>query len=282
MRTNFKTMLSELNEQLNFLDLENDDKITKCEKAIEVTIRSVEKLKKNFIKEDSKSQEQEIDFFKKIKPQFTSKLIYYNTIYKIETKLPYGGDKIVKHYLNKELKKLKQYFYNNLDFYNYHRTGSCYLDFKYFMRGSIDIKQRLDNFYFEVDPVFSTSHDFKVAEILAHDLVQVYLKNKLLQMDKKEFKEKSQLNHNFRLNWTGSKVALVELLYALHSGGYFNNGAYVLKEVVAYFESIFNIDLGQYRRVFIEIKDRKSNKTRFIDVLKGILLKRINDGDERF
>lgn len=280
MRTKFKTMLSDLDEQLNFLDLENDDKITKCEKALEITIRSVEKLKKSFIKEYSKSQEQEIDFFKKIKPQFTSKLIYFNTIYKLETKLPQGGDKIVKQYLNKELKKLKQYFYNNLDFYNYHRTGSCYLDFKYFVRGTIDIKQRLDNFYFEVDTVFSTSHDFKVAEILAHDLVQVYLKNRLLQMGKKEFKEKSQLNHNFRLNWTGSKVALVELLYALHSGGYINKGTYVMKEFVTYFESIFNIELGQYRRVFIEIKDRKSDKTRFIDKLKVVLLKRINDDDE--
>lgn len=93
-------------------------------------------------------------------------------------------------------------------------------------------------------------------------------------MGKKEFKEKPQLNHNFRLNWTGSKVALVELLYALHSGGYFNNGAYVLKEVVAYFESVFNVDLGQYHRVFIEIKARKSDKARFINVLKEVLLKR--------
>lgn len=65
MRTNFKTMLSELNEQLNFLGLENKDKITKCEKAIEITTRSVEILKRNFIKEINKSQEQEIDFLKK-------------------------------------------------------------------------------------------------------------------------------------------------------------------------------------------------------------------------
>jgi len=57
-------------------------------------------------------------------------------------------------------------------------------------------------------------------------------------MENKEPMEKSQLNHNLRLNWTGSKVALIELLYALHSEGVFNNGAADLKDLVEYFENI--------------------------------------------
>ena len=49
----------------------------------------------------------EIDFFKNIKPKFTSKLIYYNAIYKIESKKPHGGERVLKKYLNNELEKLK-------------------------------------------------------------------------------------------------------------------------------------------------------------------------------
>jgi hypothetical protein len=41
---------------------------------------------------------------------------------------------------------------------------------------------------------FSTSHDFKVAKILAHDLIQVYLEDKLIIMENKDPKEKSQVN----------------------------------------------------------------------------------------
>lgn len=273
-------LLSKLNEQLNFTDLEIDDPIVRSESAINVIVNSIEKLKLIFEKEKSKSQEIEIDFFKSIKPKFTSKLIYYNAIYKIETKKPHGGERIIKKYLNNELEKLKRYFDNNLDFYKYYRTGSNYLDHKYFTRGKFDIKLTLDSFYFEADRTFSTSHDFKVAKIMAHDLIQVYLEDKLLMMENKEPKEKSQVNPKLKQTWTSSKVALIELLYALHTEGVFNNGTSDLKDIAEYFESIFNVNLGQYHRAFLEIRIRKSDQTKFLNTLKEKLIKRMENTDD--
>ena len=273
-------LLSKLNEQLNFTDLEIDDPIQRSESAINIIINSIEKLKIIFEKEKTKSQEQEIDFFKNIKPRFTSKLVYYNAVFKIETKKPHGGERILKKYLNHELEKLKRYFDNNLDFYKYYRTGSNYLDHKYFTRGKFDIKLALDSFYFEVDHNFSTSHDFKVAKILAHDLVQVYLEDKLLAISNKGTKEKSQHNRNAKLTWTAPKVALIELLYALQSEKVFNNGTTDLKEIADYLENIFNVDLGQYRRTFLEIRVRKTERTKFLNTLKDTLEKRMNNSDE--
>lgn len=100
-------LLTKLNEQLNFTDLEIDDPILRSENAINIIISSIDKLKIIFEKDKVKSQEQEIDFFKNIKPKFTSKLIYYNAIFKIETRKPHGGERILKKYLNNELVKLK-------------------------------------------------------------------------------------------------------------------------------------------------------------------------------
>jgi hypothetical protein len=273
-------LLTNLNEQLNFTDLEIDDPIQRSESAINIIVNSIEKLKANFEKEKVKSLEYEIDFFKNIKPKFTSKLIYYNAIFKIETKKPHGGERILKKYLNNELDKLKRYFDNNLDFYKYYRTGSNYLDHKYFTRGKFDVKLALDSFYFEVDHTFSTSHDFKVAKIMAHDLIQVYLEDKLLMLENKEPKEKSQVNPKVKQTWTGSKVALIELLYALHTEGVFNNGASDLKDVAEYFENIFNIDLGQYHRAFLEIRMRKSDQTKFLNALKEKLVKKMENTDD--
>ncbi len=68
-------LLTELNEQLNFIDLEIDNPITKYEKAIDISIKSNEKLKILIQKINFKSDEDEIKFFKEIKPQFTSKII---------------------------------------------------------------------------------------------------------------------------------------------------------------------------------------------------------------
>lgn len=281
MRNKLQALLQNLTEQLNFIDLEINDNVMKCEKSIEVITTVIHKVKTLIFKSGFKSEQEEINFFKEIKPLFTSRLIYYNSVYKIETKKPFGGSRIIKKYYNNELDKLKRYFDNNLDFYKYYRTGSTYLDYKYFIRGKFDIKLSLDSFYYEADQSFSTSHDFKIAKILANDLLQLYLEDQLILLDNKNQKYHIQQNSNTKLTWTGSKVALIELLYALQTEGVFNNGNADLKEIAGYFEKIFNIDLGQFNRVFLEIRIRKSSQTKFLDSLKETLTKRINNADEK-
>jgi hypothetical protein len=276
----YSILLNNLNEQLNFIDLEIDDQIKKCEQAITVILKSINELKKAATKTNFKSKSEEIQFFKEVKPLFTSKLIYFNLVYRIEMKKPNGGNKILKKYYNNELLKLKAFFDNELEFYQYYRSGSTYLDYKYFLRGEFDIKLALDSYYFESDMSFATSHDFKVATILANDLIELYLENQLLMLENNENSEKSQRKPNVKLTWTGSKVALIELIYALHTEGVFNNGAADLKDIAEYFEHIFEIDLGQYRRVFLEIRARKSDRTKFLTTLNDSLQKRMENSDD--
>ena len=280
MNPKYNILLNDLNEQLNFIDLEIDDQIKKCEQAITIILKSINELKKLIAKNNFKSKSEEILFFKEIKPLFTSKFIYFNRVYKIEMKKPNGGNRILKKYYNNELLKLKAFFDNELEFYQYFRSGSTYLDYKYFLRGEFDIKLALDSYYFESDMSFATSHDFKVATILANDLIELYIENQLIMLENKENTEKSQRKPNVKMTWTGSKVALVELMYALHTEGVFNNGAADLKEIAEYFEHIFDIDLGQYRRAFLEIRARKSDKTKFLTTLNEGLLKRMENSDD--
>lgn len=68
--------------------------------------------------------------------------------------------------------------------------------------------------------------------------------------------------------WTDSKVALKELIYTLHFEGVYNNGAVDLKDIAEYFEHVFDIDLGQYRCAFIEIRARKRNTHSLNETLK--------------
>lgn len=280
MNPKYSILLNNLNEQLNFIDLEIDDQIKKCEQAITVILKSINELKKVATKTNFKSKSEEIQFFKEVKPLFTSKLIYFNLVYRIEMKKPNGGNKILKKYYNNELLKLKAFFDNELEFYQYYRSGSTYLDYKYFLRGEVDIKLALDSYYFESDMSFATSHDFKVATILANDLIELYLENQLLMLENNENSEKSQRKPNVKLTWTGSKVALIELIYALHTEGVFNNGAADLKDIAEYFEHTFEIDLGQYRRVFLEIRARKNDRTKFLTTLNDSLQKRMENSDD--
>ena len=45
-------------------------------------------------------------------------------------------------------------------------------------------------------------------------------------------------------------------------------------------EQIFNIDLGDFYRTFLEIRSRKINQTKFIDKLKESLIHRMGQSDE--
>ena len=158
-------------------------------------------LEKGFDKE-----EDEIHFFKKLKPDILSKLIYYNAIFKIESKKPHGPYKLIKKYLSNEQIRLKKNFYNNLDFYKYYRTNSTYLDQKYFVRGKHDIKLSLDTYFFESDHNFSTSHDYKVAKILANDLIQVYLEDRLSHLQKRS---KPKNHSNLKTNTENEHLKLI-------------------------------------------------------------------------
>ena len=238
-------------------------------------------LKKYIGKHKFRTQSEEIKFFKYGKPQFISKLIFHISIYNIHSRMPKGGEKIVRKYLHHELQNLRRYFDNNLDFYKYYRTGSNYLDHKYFVRGKYDIRLTLDTFYFETDPLFSTSHDYKVAKIIANDLLQVYLEDTISSLERKDTIMATQDFPKVKLYWTESKTALIELIYALHSQGAIDNGKADIKDIAAVFEHFFGIELGDYYRTFLEIRIRKTGRTKFIDSLKHSLIKRMEEADDK-
>lgn len=272
--------LKGLEEHLHFLELEYDNILLLTETAIQIILKTLNILKKKTLNYKFKGTKEEIYFFKKVKPRFLAKLIYYNEIYKIETSKPYGGKKVIRKYLYKELNKLKRYFDDNLSFYKYYRTGSTYLDHKYFLRKKHDIKLNLSTHYFESDHRFSTSHDYKVAKILANDLIEVYLEDQLSQLDRTENDLNNHKLIKMDLQWTESKTALIELIYALHAQGVFNNRNADIKTIAALFETIFKIDLGDYYRNFLAIRIHKKGRAKFLDQLKRNLIEYMDAQDE--
>ena len=214
----YNEILSRLELTINKIEVTPNYSIQRIEAIIHLILECLSEIRKHVIKTGFKTLTEEILFFKHQKPIIVSKLIYYNAIYKIETKKP-CGEKPIRQYLNRELKKLKRYFDNNHDFYKYYRTNNTSLDEKLFVRGNHDIKLCLDTGYFQSDLTFSTSHDYTVAKIIANDLIQVYIED---QLNNKDYDGKPKAPT--KLNWTGSKVAIIELIYSLHYQGVFENG----------------------------------------------------------
>lgn len=277
-----KKIIESLNREINQIESEIDDILIKAEKGIKITKSYLESLKESTEAENFKSKTSEIEFFKNTKPQLYCKLIYYVNLFNIESKRPRSSNKSQIKYFNKNIDKLQIYFNDNLEFYHYYRTGATFLDEQYFLRGKADIRLYPETFHFFTDSQFSTSHDSSVATILAYDMLIVHLKKEIDKLTNSNNMETNinAFQNQSKLFWTGNKIDLIELIYALDSTGVINSGTADIKEVASMCEQVFNIDLGNYYHTFIEIRSRKINNTKFIDKLKESLINRMVESDE--
>ena len=61
--------------------------------------------------------------------------------------------------------------------------------------------------------------------------------------------------------------ALTELIYALYESKTFNYGNTTLQEITKFFEVAFDMKISNIHRSFSEIKNRKSDRLKFLDGL---------------
>jgi len=283
MNTSFyNEALTNLEDGLNALERENDNVVERSELAIKMCKKSIDELKLYFNKQKTYSQEQEINFFKEVKPLFVSKLVYYMKLYKMEANLVVESPKIKKNTYTLELKKVKSFLTQNKVFNKYCKTNCTHLDHKYFVRGNQDIKLQLQSNTFEYDLEFSTSNDFLLAKIKASEKFLIYLEEQLLPSQPIQKNEVTPISNNKHYKWTGSKVALIELIYALHTSKVINKGKSDIKEIAGLVSNLFNIDLGDYYHTYAEIRIRKTGRTKFLDKLKAQLISKMEASDEEY
>ena len=105
-----------------------------------------------------------------------------------------------------------------------------------------------------------------MATMIANDILTNYLENRI-----EELENNCSLTHpliNPSLNWTGNKIDLVELIYALRLSKKINHGNSDIKELATTFGKMFNQDLEEnIYRWYIDIKNRKTVRSKFINQL---------------
>lgn len=245
--------VTKLNQEVNdslckFCDCSDEDvlcRARRCINLLEVTFGRLKEFTKSY---RFKDEQEEIGFFREIKPKLFCHLIFYRKVYNIEMYMPKGGNEVRVSYLKKELQRITDFFNKNKDFYHYYKSGSTHMDIVYFLRGKTDITLNLESFYFERDPDFSTNCDFKVAKILANDLIESYVKKELYKLENLSLSDEEDKDNTFpktKLTWTGKKIDLVVLAYGLKLLKCLDYGNVSLKKIVKYLGNIFNFDLGE-------------------------------------
>lgn len=251
---------------------------SKAEMAIKISRDVLEKLRRHVLKKGFKDREKECFFFKNIKPKVVGCLIHFLNLIHIERELLYGTGKGESEFLMEQISQLRNYFSQHQEFYEYYIRKLTDRDHEFFLRKSETLNLHYDSIPSMVDTQFSTTHDMQLAKMLGNLKTIDYLKNRLdlFQVNTNPSLKKQNQSS---LKWTGNKVDLVELVYALHSSGIINYGQADLKEIAEAFETTFHTSLGDYYRTFLEIRERKIPPTKFLNLLKTNLQNRVTEAD---
>lgn len=248
------------------------DKLKKIIIFIEDILRQLTEWLQNHVFD---SIQEEIIFFKEIKSNIVAKLIFYKEILLLVATLPLDKSKRIKHF-DKKLDAIHKFHRKNKEFIKYVKSQSTHFDELYFSR-----KQQKDLFLNDCsviihDTKICTSHEYLLAEIIAYEQLALHIENRMESLKKSAAASKNQIQSN--LHWTAKKIDLIELIYALHEAKVFDNGQADIKEITNIFEKAFQIDLGDnITRSFIDIKNRKSDQTRFLNQLQNVLETKIDN-----
>ncbi|MFD0932531.1 RteC domain-containing protein [Psychroflexus salinarum] len=275
-------ILNTYKEELKKLEGKSLSECSNVEAGIQLSRMYLQKLREAVRNQDFKTKEQEIYFFKVQKPFVYSRLKFYAKVYNYLLLKPAGSMKSQRQFIDDEIKKLQDNFKKNIDFVKYYREKETILDQYYFLRGKDNLSIVSDTSHFYTDAEFSTSHDNAIAKIMAYDLLVNFFNQELVALgfaNKLEDKPK-HICSDTSLKWTASKTDLIELIYALQASGAIKDGRAGIKQMAAVCEQIFDIDLGNYYKTYVEIRARKYNRTGFMTLLKSSLEQRMNKDDE--
>lgn len=281
MKDKIGKIVSELQTSIQTGELDLYDIVQRAPTMILRMENAFEELKALISGYEFTTLEEEITFFKFTKPILFSKLIYLRKIYYLEIKRPISNYATIRTYLEKEHEQINEFGSKNAEFIQYYRSGQSCFDEYYFLRGRHEIELNLESFYFERDPKFSTNCDFKVAKLLANDMLAAYLNCELAKL---KYQEENGYHVDEELpsaKWTDKKTALGEIIYGIHEEKSINAGAIEIKALATIFGRIFKVDLSDIYHIFLEIRSRKTNRTEYLNRLIKALNRRMDEADSR-
>ncbi|MCC8423611.1 RteC domain-containing protein [Mucilaginibacter sp. UR6-11] len=271
MKTITERFYSAMENQLAEITLSGESLTEQYKASIKICKKAMSKLKNYISSYAFENKTEEVHFFKEIKPKFYSKYIYFINIHNFLLQKPTGGERIQRDYIEMHLAELKTFFDHNRAFYSYYRSGMTQMDESYYTRGSFDVHAELEDF--EEDEQYSTTHDYKLAKIIANEKFQDYLKLELAKIGNEDLatligQKVFPFNHP---QWTASQTDAAELLYSLKTSCAVNNGNIDINELVAIWEFVFQMEINEPYHKLLDVVKRQREMFVFLNRLKNSL-----------
>ncbi len=276
----FKLLSENLLKELHKITVTTKDIIKQADISITLCRNLLSTFKKEVINKGFDSIEEEIEFFKKIKQVALVQLIYYSEVRSFEIQLPKANYSAQRKFIKKKINKLNRFFLYNMDFAQYIEAGYNHFDEQYFTRNFLENYYITSSKFYFQDPDFSTPRDMLLGKLKGYNSLLIYLQNRLIDIAKIPKKGSLEINNLLNLQWTSTKADLTELIYALHHSKVINNGNIGIKEIAIAMQQLLQFDLGDFYKIYSEIKTRKISRTKFLDELSAGLRSQMDKSEE--
>lgn len=275
----FCEIILDLESDLSRMKEVSEDLPEQMEYAIGHCKIALERMRGLVIKEGFTDRKSEIYFFKKIKPDVYSKLLYYQAVFELESNRHETDRDRLGKYFQKKLDMIMEYMNQHHVNVQYFRCNFKHLDEKYFVRENMEIPLELRDSHHLLDENFFTWHDHTFSTIMANEMLIEYIRKEMKKQEKPDGYDRSHFIS--RIKWTGHKIDLAEIIYALQYSDAVNNGNATIKDLAEAFELIFNVEIKKdIYRFRPEIQQRKMEQTKFLNHLIAILRRRLDDDDK--
>lgn len=275
MKNYFNKLTGTLDKGITKISNSDQTEIQKCEECKLLVFEHYQELRKFVSSYRFKSEQEEIEYFRSLKPKLVAKLMYYYKKSKITKRNLLNDWKITRKYLQHELQQVEKFYTNHLDFISYYNSGQTSFDTALFLRKNLDPSTIPTYILLYDDFNHTTNGDHLVSKLMLNIKLHKFIQNEL----NKQSDDENSKTIKSEFLWTAPKSALIEVIYALYYKGAINNGSTEIKQLVHGFESFFNVELGDPYRHFMNIKQRKKSTATFLESLTDSLIRQMNEQD---
>lgn len=263
---NFNEFLISFEKEIIEIKSAGKDPKESAIKIIEFCDSRLTLLKKHVLLNAFKSKEEEIHLFKHVKPTILFESLYYRNKLQYLIGFPVIDIDSQVNYILKHISNRKRFINKHFDLWAYLDSGNTNSDELFFLRENVMFSLYGKGNAKFMDSGFCTNKDIILAKLSAFKKFNNYLQREYYKVtnQSKNFPLDKELQ---QLEWTHSKSALVELIYALQCSNAINNGKAEIKQIASFFESTFNIELGDIYKTYSDIKYRQKSPTKFLEEL---------------
>ncbi len=265
----YTTTFNELKNKLNQVNPVKTDLLQRIEKSILLIKDATSELEFLIRENGFRSQEDEIHFFRHIRPEINSLSIAYAIIQIVESQRATSSKEGFQKLIERKLEFVRAHYVDFPEFISYYNSSSSVKDDIFFLRTNVT-KQNM--FPQPFDAKYSTGYDLIAAYALAYKFLASHFEQCPCSGDDDLPDPKMQ--------WTKQKIAFGELLYALKTTKAINNGNTELSVMSRSLGKLLNIEIGDPYKTFNEIRSRKEDRLRFLKQMIVELEMKMDELDE--